>query len=107
MKVLVVTCIEEMKIEIIKIFKSCGVKVFSASATTGFRDDESANIMDDWFGSKEGEFGSVMLFSFTDEQSASNAIREIDEFNSKDNSGYPAHAFILPVEAYAGKKYNL
>ena len=99
MKLLFVTCLEELKSDVMKLFNQAGVTVFSVSETMGVRDDRPANLLDDWFGNKEGEFRSLFLFSFTNESTAALALDGIRRYNESAKTQFPVRAFVLPVEA--------
>lgn len=99
MKLLFVTCLQDYKTEVMTIFHQAQVKVFSITETTGVKDEHNANLLHDWFGNKDGEYDSLILFSFTSEETAGTAMKLIKDFNEKDGNRFPIRAFILPVEA--------
>ena len=43
-----------------KIFHEAKVKVFSVTETTGVKDEHDADLLDDWFGNKDGEYDSLI-----------------------------------------------
>ncbi|MBL7738728.1 MAG: hypothetical protein JNK14_05875 [Chitinophagaceae bacterium] len=98
MKLLFVTCLEDFKADVIKIFHEAHVKVFSFMETTGVKDERDTNLLDDWFGNKNGEFRSLILFSFTSNETANEAMRLIKLYNETDGNRFPIRAFIMTVE---------
>jgi hypothetical protein len=98
MKLLFVTCLEDFKADMMKIFHEARVKVFSISETTGIKNEHDTNLLDDWFGNKDGEYKSLIFFSFTGSETASEAMRLIKDFNESGRINFPIRAFILPVE---------
>lgn len=98
MKLLFVTCLEDLKSEVIKIFHEAHVKIFSFMEATGVKDEHDMNLLDDWFGNKDGEFKSLILFSFTGNETAIEAMRLIKTYNEKAENKFPIRAFIMPVE---------
>ena len=98
MKLLFVTCLQEHKSEVTKIFHEAKVKVFSVTETTGIKDERDTNLLDDWFGNKDGEYDSLILFSFTDNDTARSAMEGIRKYNQVSDTAFPIRAFILPIE---------
>ena len=98
MKLLFVTCLTDFKTDVMKIFHEAKVKVFSVTETTGVKDEHDADLLDDWFGNKDGEYDSLILFSFTPEATAADAMMRIREYNKVQGNKFPIRAFIMPVE---------
>ncbi len=98
MKLLFVTCLSDFKADVMKIFHEAKVRVFSVTETTGVKDEHDADLLDDWFGNKDGEYDSLILFSFTPEATASEAMRLIKQYNLEQENKFPVRAFIMPVE---------
>lgn len=98
MKLLFVTCLQDFKADVMKIFHEAKVKVFSITETTGVKDEHDTNLLADWFGNKDGEYDSLILFSFTGSETATEAMRLIKEYNASEENNFPIRAFILPVE---------
>ena len=99
MKLLIVTCLRDYKDAVANIFHEAGVRVFSMSDTTGVKDEHDQNLLDDWFGNRDGEFDSLILFSFTNADTSAKALSLIKEYNVANGDAFPIRAFILPVEA--------
>ncbi len=98
MKLLFVTCLSDFKADVMKIFHEAKVKVFSITETTGVKDEHDPDLLDDWFGNKDGEYDSLILFSFTPEATAAEAMRLIKQYNQAEGNKFPVRAFIMPVE---------
>ena len=98
MKLLFVTCLTDFKADVMKIFHEAKVKVFSVTETTGVKDKHDTDLLDDWFGNKDGEYDSLILFSFTPEATAAEAMMRIREYNKAEGNKFPIRAFIMPVE---------
>ncbi len=98
MKLLFVTCLSDFKADVMRIFHEAKVRVFSVTETTGVKDEHDINLLDDWFGNKDGEYDSLILFSFTGAATAATAMKLIKKYNSAQVDKFPIRAFILPVE---------
>jgi hypothetical protein len=98
MKLLVVICLTDHKKVVTNILHKARVSVFSVSETTGIKDDHDLNLLDDWFGNKDGEYDSLMFFSFTNAEAAGQTMQLITQYNLEQPSGFPIRAFILSVE---------
>ncbi|MBS1607163.1 MAG: hypothetical protein JST42_31220 [Bacteroidetes bacterium] len=98
MKLLVVTTLKEYLPAVTELLKQAQISLFSVSKTTGMKTADDTSILDDWFGAGEGEFDSLLIFSFTGEASAGKALALVEEYNRANDTGFPVRAFLLPVE---------
>lgn len=98
MKLIVVTSLKEYQKIVAKIFEQAKIPVFSVTDTIGFKENNSPNLVDEWFGAGTDHFNSIFLFSFTDDTNADNALELIKEYNATEESKFPIRAFIMPVE---------
>jgi hypothetical protein len=98
MKFFIVTCLKEYQEDVTKIFKQANINVFSATDVIGFKDNQSPNLMEEWFASGDEKFDSLMLFSFTDTENAELAMELIMKHSEANETGFPVRAFIVPVE---------
>ena len=98
MKLLVITSLKEYLADISALLKQAGIDVFSVSKTVGIRTNAEANLLEDWFGSRPGEYDSVVVFSFTMEDRVRKAFELIGTYNKRQQTGFPVKAFMLPVE---------
>jgi hypothetical protein len=99
MKFLIVTCIKECRNDVLTIFRKSNIHVFSITDVVGIKDNQAPNLLEEWFASGDEQFDSQMIFSFTSEENAVNAMSLIDQQNENKPTQFPLRAFILPVEA--------
>lgn len=98
MKLLMVTSLKEYQQKVVKIFEQTGIKVFSVTETTGFKENGFQGIMEGWYAGGIGHYDSVFLFSFTEDGNAANAMELIKVYNAGSECEFPIRAFIIPVE---------
>ena len=98
MKFLIVTCLKEYQDEVYRIFKQANIHVFSATDVVGFKDNQTPDLLEDWFASGDEKFDSLFIFSFVLDEFASNAMELIKNYNDEHKTGFPLRAFIVPVE---------
>lgn len=100
MKLLMVTALQEYQETIARVFREQGVKAYSAGDIQGFSNNgPDKPSSDNWFG-YENRFPkeSVMVFSFTEEQTAAAVLEALQKINGELDPAFPVRAFILPVE---------
>lgn len=98
MKLFIVTCLKDFQEDVTKIFKAAEIHVFSATDVTGFKDNQTLNLMEDWFASGDEKFDSLFIFSFTPEENALTGLDMIKKYNEETDTRFPVRAFIVPVE---------
>lgn len=98
MKFFIVTCLKEYQEEVCKIFREAEITVFSATDIVGFKHNQSADMLAEWFASGDEKFDSAMLFSFTAEKNTDEAMAMIKKFNESTDTSFPVRAFVVPVE---------
>lgn len=98
MKLFIVTSLKDYQDDVIKIFKKAEIAVFSITDVVGVKDNQHADLMEEWFASGDEKFDSLMIFSFTSDQSAEDGMELIEKYNQSNNTGFPVRAFIVPVE---------
>jgi hypothetical protein len=98
MKLLILTCLKEYLPAITALMRQAQIDVFSVSKTTGMKTPGVVTLLDDWFGSNNGDFDSLVIFGFTGEEAAGKALTLVEDYNRANNSDFPVRAFILPVE---------
>jgi hypothetical protein len=97
MKMVVVTCVEEYTEQIRKIFTQNKIQFYSESTIKNFRsiaDDES----DNWFGSSKHLIDGHILFTFVDEETATQLMDSIKNYSDENNFDSPVRVFQLNVE---------
>jgi hypothetical protein len=98
MKFFIVTCLKEYQYDVTKIFKEANIHVFSATDVIGFKDNQTPNLLEEWFAAGDEKFDSMMLFSFTANENAENGIELIKKYNEQSETNFPVRGFIVPVE---------
>ncbi len=98
MKLLVVVCLKEYQEIVAAILRQAEIGVFSVVDATGFKGHQQDNMLDNWFSSGEEFFNSVVQISFTGEEQAVVALSLVKKYNNDNQTEYPVHAFIMPVE---------
>ncbi|NOT93088.1 hypothetical protein [Ferruginibacter sp.] len=98
MKFFIVTCLKEYQDDVCKIFKEANIHVFSATDVIGFKDNQTPNLLADWFASGDEKFDSLFIFSFTTEENAEHGMELIKKYNQTSDTNFPVRAFIVPVE---------
>lgn len=98
MKLLVVTSLKEYQKKVAHILDQAGIAVFSVSEVVGFKDHQTASLLDNWFSSGNEQFDSIFLFSFTEETKADRAIELVKQYNQENETGFPVHAFTVAVD---------
>lgn len=98
MKLLFVTSIKEDQQTVAAIFVKAGIEVFSITETVGVKNKQSFDLMDAWFSSGSEKADALILFSFTAQDKAFQAIELIKTHNEATASAFPIRAFIMPVE---------
>lgn len=98
MKLLVVVCLKEYQEIVAAILRQAETGVFSVMDVTGFKGHHPDNLLDKWLSSGEEFFNSVVQFSFTGEEQAAGALSLVKKYNNDNQTEYPVHAFIIPVE---------
>ncbi|MDZ4845673.1 MAG: hypothetical protein SH857_09005 [Chitinophagales bacterium] len=98
MKLLLITSLKEYQKVVAGIIHQADIEVFSVSETSGFKDHQTPNLLDNWFSSGREQFDSIFLFSFTEEVKAKQALELIKKHNAENETGFPLRAFIIPVD---------
>lgn len=101
MKLLIITAVKEYSDQAVALVKKAGITVFSATDIIGFKDGSQHNLLDDWFGTGEARFNSVLLFSFAADEQAKQTIELVQEYNQSLADDFPLRAFMVPVEAFS------
>lgn len=98
MKLFIITCLKEYQEDVIKIFKQAPITAFSITDVTGFKDNFSPDLLEDWFASGDEKFDSLFIFSFTGDENAVHGMELINKYNRETETKFPVRAFIVPVE---------
>ena len=97
MQLIMVTAVKESAEDITRIFRSSGIEAYSTTDIAGFRKHPELHHTDEWFGTGDPAFDSVLFFSFTAPAAAEKALQQIREWNNTNTAGFPIRAFLLPV----------
>jgi hypothetical protein len=98
MKFFIVTCIKENQETVQKILRTANIRVYSSTDIMGFKDNQNPNLLEEWFAAGDEQCDSTMIFSFTANENAANAMNLIIDYNLQNKSDFPIRAFIVPVE---------
>ena len=98
MKLIIATCLKEYQKTVEAIFREAKIKVFSVTSTVGNKNEQALELLDNWFASGEEHFDSIVLFSFTGNENAIEAIELVKKHNLDIPSDFPIRAFLLSVE---------
>lgn len=104
MKLFITTCLKEYQDDVSKIFNQANISVFSVTDITGFKDDNSNDLLEGWFASGDEKFDSLLVFSFTSDANAEAGINLINDYNRKLKENFPVRAFIVPVDKSTNHK---
>jgi hypothetical protein len=99
MKMLIVTSLKEYQNAVTTIFLQANIHVFSTTGTTGYKDEHQASELHAWFEAPQEKFDSILMYSFTHNENAYQALDLVQQYNKQYDSGHPLRVFILPVEA--------
>lgn len=101
MKLLIVTAIRECYKTADDIFDRNGIKKYSLTNISGVGNNEIPDLIGNWFGhisTKDEFFDSVMMFCFTDKDTARKTLADLKAYNETEQPQFPLRALILPVE---------
>jgi hypothetical protein len=99
MKLFIITCLKESFQTVSHLLKDNHIEIFSVTDITGFKNNQAVNLAAAWFAAGDEKFDSMLVFSFTTEQNATNCMTAIKRYNIEAPSDFPIRAFIIPVEA--------
>ena len=94
MKFFIVTSLKDYQEDVQNIFKAANIHVFSATDVIGFKDNQTPNMLAEWFASGDEKFDSL----FTTDENADHAMELIKKYNEENQTPFPIRAFIVPVE---------
>ncbi len=98
MKLFIVACLKDNEVDVQQIFKKANINVFSSTDVKGFKQNDSVNILENWFASEEETFDSMFVLSFTASENTEKGLELIKAYNNKNDSQFPIRAFVVPVE---------
>ena len=98
MKLFIVACLKDNQEDVQQLLIQANIGIFSITDMIGFKQNNVANLLENWFASGDEQFDSMFVFSFTTSENVDNCMRLIEEFNTKSQSQFPIRAFVVPVE---------
>lgn len=98
MKFFIVTCIQENQEIVQKILSKANISVYSSTEIVGYKSNQQPNLLEEWFAAGDEQCDSSMIFSFTQDENASEAMKLVIEYNNEHPSSFPIRAFTVPVE---------
>lgn len=98
MKFFIVTCIQENQEIVQKILSKANIIVYSSTEIVGYKSNQQPNLLEEWFAAGDEKCDSSMIFSFTTDENAANALNQIIVYNTENPSDFPIRAFVVPVE---------
>lgn len=98
MKLFIVACLKDNEVDVQNIFKKANINVFSSTDVKGFKQNDSINLLENWFASEEETFNSLLVLSFTSSENTEMGLELIKAYNIKNDSQFPIRAFVVPVE---------
>ncbi len=98
MKLLVITCVQESKKDVIHLLHQSGIFIFSMTDITGFKEDPPEDLRDHWFSAGHERFDSLLFFSFCNEEKTNKALQNIRQYNESGDRSFPLRGFKIAVE---------
>ncbi len=98
MKFFIVTCIKENQEIVQKIFSKANIMVYSSTDIIGYKNNQQPNLLEEWFAAGDEQCESSMIFSFTTDENATQALNQIIVYNTEYPNDFPIRAFVVPVE---------
>lgn len=101
MKLLAIIGLIHYEPEIKKILKKANITIYSKLKVNGHsKSEEDENLVGNWFAMSEGDQKSIMFFSFTKPECATEALKLVSEYNESIKSKSRVRAFIMPVDQH-------
>lgn len=103
MKLLIILSIAEFSNEVRELMTKNNVPVYSETEMYGFRTEKHKPDIRTWFSQENQGIYSTLFFSFQDEKTVKQILKEVDQYNKqfegdRDN---PLHAYQVAVEDFA------
>lgn len=102
MKLLIITVVDGLQNEVMKLLKEATIDNFSASDIEGFRNSFPVISVNNWFSRNEKATGSYsyMYFSFTENDKIDTLFNLIETFNKNLETNNPIRAVVVPIDKY-------
>lgn len=100
MKLVIVTAVEEFKMEVQRLFKKAGIENFSGSEIDGYKTAAPLLMTRSWFPGEKGGNESSLFFSFTEADRIDSLFGLIEAFNATLETNNPIKAVVVPIERH-------
>ena len=102
MKLLIILCVEELQELMASILHDSGITCMSVANITGYRKCTAGTSLN-WFGRDTTceHADSLMMFSFTSEDTAHKAIAIIDKYNETHACNFPPRGYVMDVAEFS------
>lgn len=103
MKLLIILSIAEFADEVRTMMTQNNVPVYSETEMFGFRTEKHKPDIRTWFSQGDQGIYSTLFFSFQNEETVKNILREVEQYNREFEGGRdnPLHAYQLSVEDFS------
>lgn len=103
MKLLIILSIAEFADEVRTMMAQNNVPVYSETEMYGFRTEKHKPDIRTWFSQGDQGIYSTLFFSFQNEETVKNILKEVEQYNREFESGRdnPLHAYQIAVEDFA------
>ena len=100
MKLLIISCVEEMQDCMKRLLNQAGAACMNVTSATSYRKGNQCAALS-WFGRGSAceQANTLLMFSFTSDESAHRAIELINNYNAEFPSNFAPRAYILEVTA--------
>ena len=98
MKLLIISCVEEMQDCMKRLLNEAGTACMNVTSATSYRKGNQCAALS-WFGRGSAceQANTLLMFSFTSDESAHRAIELIDNYNAEFPSHFAPRAYTLNV----------
>lgn len=98
MKLLVLTCIEDIKSDMLDLLRKSGITAFSESPITGYKMQSKDHHTDEWFAAGGESFSSTLLFSFCSAEVSEKCVNSVQQYIDTHPGPFPPKLALMPVE---------
>ncbi len=98
MKLLIVTVVDQLHDDLLKLFKKAEIKNFSGADIDGYRQMGSLFRAASWFPGSKEETDSHLFFSFTEDENIDLFFELVQAFNDQLETHNPVKAVVVPIE---------
>lgn len=101
MKLIVITAVSSFEEDILTLLKKAEIENFTGTDMDGYNTKPVASFS--WFSGESEGIPSLMYFSATSNEKATNLVKLVKEFNTNLEDGQRSHikAIVLPIESHS------